>query len=159
MRAVREVLDRAGRQVKPLRDWLPCMSYFAPYDFDYSVEPVRTSTHFPLETASGRAFTFAVGPSPGPAPQFAIPSLAETAATPTLVIERWVMLLSLMLGVGLLTFRLLIARPVAGRDVQVADAMEAWASGQEGDGHRQNYEVGEDHDDGQDEPPDPVPAV
>ncbi len=48
------------------------------------------------------AFTFAVGPSPGPAPQFPIPSLSETAATPTLVIERWTMLLSLMIGVGLL---------------------------------------------------------
>ena len=28
------------------------------------------------------AFTFAVGPNPGPAPQFVIPSLSETAATP-----------------------------------------------------------------------------
>ena len=61
------------------------------------------------------AFTFAVGPSPGPAPQFPIPSLSETAATPTLVIERWTMLLSLMIGVGLLMFRLIIARPVAAR--------------------------------------------
>ena len=31
------------------------------------------------------AFTFAVGPWPGPAPQFVIPSLSETAATPRLV--------------------------------------------------------------------------
>jgi copper transport protein len=61
------------------------------------------------------AFTFAVGPSPGPAPQFPIPSLNETAATPTLVIERWAMLLSLMIGVGLLLFRLVIARPVVSR--------------------------------------------
>ena len=36
------------------------------------------------------AFTFAVGPNPGPAPQFVIPSLSETAATPTLVAARWV---------------------------------------------------------------------
>ena len=28
------------------------------------------------------AFTFAVGPNPGPAPQFVIPSISETAATP-----------------------------------------------------------------------------
>jgi copper transport protein len=61
------------------------------------------------------AFTFAVGPSPGPAPQFPIPSLSETAATPTLVIERWAMLLSLMTGIGLLMFRLIIARPVPAR--------------------------------------------
>ncbi len=40
------------------------------------------------------AFTFAVGPNPGPAPQFAIPSLTETAATPQLVITRWVVFLS-----------------------------------------------------------------
>ena len=31
------------------------------------------------------AFTFAVGPSPGPPPQFVIPSLGESAATPSLV--------------------------------------------------------------------------
>src|SRR5205807_4427103 len=30
------------------------------------------------------AFTFAVGPNPGPAPQFVIPSLTESAATPPL---------------------------------------------------------------------------
>ncbi|MGZ4389350.1 MAG: copper resistance CopC family protein, partial [Gaiellaceae bacterium] len=32
------------------------------------------------------AFTFAVGPNPGPAPQFSIPSLSETAATPRLIV-------------------------------------------------------------------------
>ncbi len=31
------------------------------------------------------AFTFAVGPNPGPAPQFVIPSISETAATPQLL--------------------------------------------------------------------------
>ena len=36
------------------------------------------------------AFTFAVGPSPGPPPQFVIPSLGESAATPSLVGSRWV---------------------------------------------------------------------
>jgi copper transport protein len=34
------------------------------------------------------AFTFAVGPNPGPAPQFSIPSLSETAVTPLLVGAR-----------------------------------------------------------------------
>jgi copper transport protein len=59
------------------------------------------------------AFTFAVGPSPGPAPQFVIPSLSETAATPGLVGLRFVAFLSAMLAVGLFAFRMLIARPLA----------------------------------------------
>ena len=59
------------------------------------------------------AFTFAVGPNPGPAPQFVIPSLSESAATPGLVTARWAMFLSIMLAVGLFSMRTLIARPVA----------------------------------------------
>ena len=31
----------------PFRDWLPWMRAFAPYDFDYSIEPGRGETHFP----------------------------------------------------------------------------------------------------------------
>jgi copper transport protein len=61
------------------------------------------------------AFTFAVGPNAGPAPQFVIPSLSETAATPSLLITRWVMFLALMAVVGLLAFRLFIARPLLRR--------------------------------------------
>lgn len=61
------------------------------------------------------AFTFAVGPSPGPAPQFVIPSLSETAATPGLVGLRFVAFLAAMLAVGLFAFRILIARPVIRR--------------------------------------------
>jgi copper transport protein len=61
------------------------------------------------------ASTFAVGPSPGPPPQFDVPSLEETAATPTLLVLRWVVLLSLMVSVGLLLFRLLVARPMLRR--------------------------------------------
>jgi copper transport protein len=61
------------------------------------------------------AFTFAVGPNPGPAPQFVIPSISETAATPRLLIARWATFLSLMAAVGLLVLRLLVARPVVGR--------------------------------------------
>ena len=34
------------------------------------------------------AFTFQVGPNPGPAPQFPMPSISETAATPRLVVAR-----------------------------------------------------------------------
>jgi copper transport protein len=61
------------------------------------------------------AFTFAVGPNPGPAPQFPVPSVSATAATPQLLIARWVMFVSLMAAIGLLVIRLLIARPVIRR--------------------------------------------
>jgi copper transport protein len=58
------------------------------------------------------AFTFAVGPSPGPPPQFVIPSLGESAATPSLVTSRWLLLLATMAAIGLLAFRGVIARPL-----------------------------------------------
>ena len=58
------------------------------------------------------AFTFAVGPNPGPAPQFVIPSTSETAATPRLVTARWVVFISMMVAIGLAALRLAIARPV-----------------------------------------------
>ena len=61
------------------------------------------------------AFTFAVGPNPGPAPQFPVPSTSESAATPRLVTARWVMFLSVMGAIGLLALRLGIARPVVRR--------------------------------------------
>jgi copper transport protein len=61
------------------------------------------------------AFTFAVGPNPGPAPQFVIPSISETAATPGLLIARWAVFLSVMAAIGLLVFRAIIARPVRQR--------------------------------------------
>ncbi len=32
----------------PFKDWLPFMNRFAPYDFDYSVQPGETYTRFPL---------------------------------------------------------------------------------------------------------------
>jgi copper transport protein len=58
------------------------------------------------------AFTFAVGPSPGPAPQFVIPSLSESAATPGLVGIRFATFISVMLAIGLFLFRIVIARPL-----------------------------------------------
>ena len=61
------------------------------------------------------AFTFAVGPNPGPAPQFVIPSTSETAATPRLLAARWLTFLSIMSAVGLAVLRLATARPVARR--------------------------------------------
>jgi copper transport protein len=61
------------------------------------------------------AFTFAVGPNPGPAPQFVIPSISETAATPRLVVARWLMFLTVMAAIGLFVLRIAIARPVVRR--------------------------------------------
>jgi copper transport protein len=61
------------------------------------------------------AFTFAVGPNPGPPPQFVIPSISESAATPRLIAARSVVLVSLMAAIGLFILRMAIARPVVRR--------------------------------------------
>jgi copper transport protein len=61
------------------------------------------------------AFTFAVGPNEGPAPQFVIPSISETAATPRLVTARWLAFLGLMTAIGLFVLRITIARPLVAR--------------------------------------------
>jgi copper transport protein len=61
------------------------------------------------------AFTSAIGPNPGPAPQFPIPHVSATAVTPRLLIGRWAMFLSVMVAIGLLAMRLLIARVVVRR--------------------------------------------
>jgi copper transport protein len=62
------------------------------------------------------AFTFAIGPNPGPAPEFPVPSLDETAATVPLLIARFLSFLGLMAAIGLAAMRLLIARPLAERE-------------------------------------------
>src|SRR5262249_13406428 len=61
------------------------------------------------------AFTFAVGPNPGPAPQFVIPSLTESAATPGLLIVRWISYLTAMCAIGLLPWRPLLVRALPRR--------------------------------------------
>jgi copper transport protein len=61
------------------------------------------------------AFTFAVGPNPGPAPQFVIPHIATTATDPVLVVAKWAMFLTVMASIGLLAMRLAIARPLVRR--------------------------------------------
>ena len=61
------------------------------------------------------AFTFAVGPNPGPAPQFAVPSVSESVATPGLVGFRFVVFLAILLSLGLLAFRLALVRSVVDR--------------------------------------------
>ncbi len=61
------------------------------------------------------AFTYAVGPNPGPAPQFQVPKVSASAATPQLLITRWLMFLSVMASIGLLALRLVIVRPLVRR--------------------------------------------
>jgi copper transport protein len=61
------------------------------------------------------AFTYAVGPNPGPAPQFRVPSIAASATSAQLLIARWAMFLSVMVAIGLFAFRLAIARPLVRR--------------------------------------------
>jgi copper transport protein len=61
------------------------------------------------------AFTFAVGPNPGPAPQFAIPSVSEAATTTRLLVTRWIAFLSIMAAIGIFALRVLIARPLVAR--------------------------------------------
>jgi len=58
------------------------------------------------------AFTFAVGPNPGPPPQFVVPSLSETATATHLLVARWVVFLSLLTALGLFVLRAVVARPV-----------------------------------------------
>jgi len=58
------------------------------------------------------AFTFAVGPNPGPAPQFVVPDIAQTATTTRLLVARWAVFLSVMTAIGLFVLRIATARPV-----------------------------------------------
>ncbi|MGN6800097.1 MAG: copper resistance CopC family protein, partial [Gaiellaceae bacterium] len=52
------------------------------------------------------AFTFAVGPNPGPAPQFTVPHISQTATTTTLVLARWAMFFTVMSAIGLFVLRM-----------------------------------------------------
>jgi copper transport protein len=61
------------------------------------------------------AFTFAVGPNPGPQPQFNIPSISETAATPRLIAARTTVFVAVMAAIGLFLLRIATARPVVRR--------------------------------------------
>jgi len=61
------------------------------------------------------AYTFAVGPNPGPQPQFPVPSISETAAIPRLVTARAIVFLSVMAAIGLFILRIATARPVVRR--------------------------------------------
>jgi len=61
------------------------------------------------------AFTYAVGPNPGPAPQFRVPNIAATSTTPQVLISRWVMFVTVMAAIGLFVMRLLTARSLVRR--------------------------------------------
>ena len=58
------------------------------------------------------AFTYAIGPNPGPSPQFQVPNISATATTPGVLITRWVMFVSVMAAIGLFVMRLFTARPL-----------------------------------------------
>jgi copper transport protein len=61
------------------------------------------------------AFTFAVGPNAGPAPQFTVPHISQTATTTSLLVARWAVFLTVMSAIGLFVLRMLIARPLVRR--------------------------------------------
>ncbi len=61
------------------------------------------------------AFTFAVGPNPGPSPQFVIPHISQTATTTPLLVARWAVFITVMASLGLFFMRVAIARPAARR--------------------------------------------
>jgi copper transport protein len=58
------------------------------------------------------AFTFAVGPNPGPQPQFVIPKISGTATAKRLLFTRWLVFLTVMAAIGLFVLRMMIARPM-----------------------------------------------
>jgi copper transport protein len=66
------------------------------------------------------AFTYAVGPDPGPAPRFAVPSIGGSATSPQPLIARTVMFLSVMIAIGLFVLRFLVARVMPGRADQTS---------------------------------------
>jgi copper transport protein len=114
--AIVSVTDADGRQVT---DGSPARSPGAPQTL---VTPLRRVPEgwylvfWRVISADGHpvrgAFTFAVGPNPGPPPQFRVPSLSETATTTQLLASRWVVFLSVLTALGLFVLRTLIARPV-----------------------------------------------
>ncbi|MFL5845469.1 MAG: copper resistance CopC/CopD family protein [Solirubrobacteraceae bacterium] len=117
--AIISVTDKDGNRVT---SGLVSRSGGNPDELDVPLEKLKTGwylVYWRVISVDGHpvrgAFTFAVGPTPGPPPEFAVPSLTESAATGDLLAARWIVLLSLMASVGLLAFRLLIARPLLRR--------------------------------------------
>jgi copper transport protein len=114
--AVVSITDAAGR---PLVAGPPGRSPTNPDTLVTRLKPIGEGwylVYWRVISADGHpvrgAFTFAVGPNPGPAPQFPIPSLSETAATPQLLVARWIVFISAMSAIGLFVLRALTARPL-----------------------------------------------
>jgi copper transport protein len=114
--AIVYVSNAAGRQVT---SGFPSRSPANPDTLVTRLRPITEGwylVYWRVISADGHpvrgAFTFAVGPNPGPPPQFPIPSLSETAATTQLLIARWVVFLSTMSAIGLFVLRALTARPL-----------------------------------------------
>jgi copper transport protein len=92
----------------------------SPTNADILVTPVRNLSagwylvYWRVVSVDGHpvrgAFTFAVGPNPGPQPEFVVPSLSETAATPRLLVARWLTFLTYMSAIGLFALRMFIGR-------------------------------------------------
>jgi copper transport protein len=115
--AVISVTDAGGHQQT---SGPPVRSATNPYELDVPLKRVREGWYlvfWRVISADGHpvrgVFTFSLGPNAGPIPQFVIPSLSETAATPGLVTARWLTFLSVMIAIGLFTLRAVIARPLA----------------------------------------------
>jgi copper transport protein len=114
--AIVSVTDAAGRQVTNGR---PTSAAGAPQTLVMPLQHVPEGWYlvfWRVISADGHpvrgAFTFAVGPNPGPPPEFRVPSLSETATTTRLLVVRWVVFVSLLAALGLFVLRALIARPV-----------------------------------------------
>jgi copper transport protein len=117
--AIVSVTDAGGRQVtagSPRRDASGSETIVVPLE---RVPQGWYLVYWRVVSADGHpvrgAFTFAVGPNPGPAPEFVIPSISETAATPKLVAARAVVFFSVLVAIGLFVLRIAIARPVVRR--------------------------------------------
>ena len=115
--AIVSVTDAAGTQESAAR---PARSTGNPDELDVPLAPhLRQGWYlvfWRVISEDGHpvrgAFTFAIGPNPGPAPAFRIPSLSETAVTTPLIALRWLVFISAMAAVGLLVLRVSIARPL-----------------------------------------------
>ena len=98
--AIVSVTDAAGRQVTSGQ---PASAPGSPQTLVTPLERVPEGWYlvfWRVISADGHpvrgAFTFAVGPNPGPPPQFRVPSLSETATTTRLLVSRWLVFLSVL---------------------------------------------------------------
>ena len=107
--AIVSVTDAAGRQVTSGQ---PASAPGSPQTLVTPLEHVPEGWYlvfWRVISADGHpvrgAFTFAVGPNPGPPPQFRVPSLSETATTTRLLVSRWLVFLAVLSSLGLFVLR------------------------------------------------------